>query len=95
MSDEITFDEAVKLLQKADVVVIYPQNDAPTKADFVGWEEEGNENSDFIVGADGFDDLYICRPKQDGDDPIVGTFVAGRLFTAGNCPIGLYVKMER
>lgn len=58
----LTFEEVVALLKGADVVMLVPDGDsADTIANFVGFDEEGDESSDFSVGADGWDDVTLTR----------------------------------
>lgn len=55
-----SFKQVVRALQTADIVVIQDKNSEDrTIATFVGWEEEGDPESDFVVGAEGWDDIYV------------------------------------
>lgn len=59
--------DAIALLQKADCVVISPTGNIPDVATFVGFAEEGDEDSAFAVGADGYDDIIIEDVEWDDE----------------------------
>jgi hypothetical protein len=55
-----SFKQAVKALQSSDLIIIQDKNSSDRViATFVGWENEGDEESDYVIGAEGWDDVYI------------------------------------
>jgi len=61
----VTFNKAVRALQDSDRIVIQDKNSGDSVvATFVGWEDEGDPKSDFVVGAEGWDDVYIPHDQK-------------------------------
>jgi len=58
-TEVISFQETVKELRTADLVVIRDMAGDRAVADTLTWEDESNETSDLIVGAEGWDDVYL------------------------------------
>ena len=55
-----SFKQAVRALESSDLIVIQDKDSSDrTIATFVGWAEEGDEKSDFVIGAEGWDDVRL------------------------------------
>jgi hypothetical protein len=64
MKDHLTFDEAVEALhQSSFTICMSPMNGEPITVEYVGWEDETDENSEFIIQPLGCDAIYM-DPKQ-------------------------------
>ena len=64
----ISTDEAIKLLKQSDCVVINFYDDSdPVIAGFVGYSEEGDDDSDFVVGGAFVDDIIIQEVTWDAE----------------------------
>ncbi len=56
----LSFKQAVRALQGADVIVMQCRNTNDSAlATFVGWENEGDENSAFVIGSEWWDDVHL------------------------------------
>jgi len=81
----LSFKQAVMAVQGSDLVVIQGKHDQAI-ATFVDWEAEGADDSDFVVGAEGWDDVYIPydqKIEREGNVlKIPGYCVEIRLYTA-------------
>jgi len=60
----LTFKQAIRALCAADLIVMSDPAGDRAVADTVGWADEGDEDSDFVVGADGWDDVCIACGKN-------------------------------
>lgn len=59
-NETLTFKETVALLKGAHEVMVVPDGDGTdVLADFVGFSEEGDENSSFNIGIEGWDDIAL------------------------------------
>jgi hypothetical protein len=85
----IPFFDAIDRMQMADLVLITFDDGTSRPASSVGWEEEGEEKSDFVLGGTdtGMDDIYFTfgkRVKVDKD---------GNLLPSGyTVKVGTYDK---
>lgn len=60
----VPFDVAVEALRKADFVLIRDEDGNQAVAAFVGFDEEGNEDSVFTIGSEELWDLDLL-PSED------------------------------
>lgn len=60
----LSFKQAVRALHAADLIVMSDLAGDRSVADTVGWANEGDEDSDFVVGAEGWDDVYLTCGKN-------------------------------
>jgi len=85
----VTFNKAVRALQDSDRIVIQDKNSGDSVvATFVGWENEGDPESDFVVGAEGWGDVYIPHAQK--------TIREGNVLKPRDCCVVLemYKKMK-
>jgi hypothetical protein len=61
---KVPFDVAVEALRKADFVLIQDEDGNQAVATFVGFDEEGNEDSVFTIGSEELWDLDLL-PSED------------------------------
>jgi hypothetical protein len=60
----LSFNQAVIAVQNADLVVLHDRAGGRAIATYLGWENECDDESDFIVGAEGWDDVYIPHDQK-------------------------------
>ena len=62
----LTFEDAIEMLQEADAVIMYyyAEDGSRIVAEYVGYDNEGDEDSTFSVGAEGLDDLTLYPTKS-------------------------------
>lgn len=64
MPNMVKFSDFVEVMQRADYVIIKYDEAPPELADFVGWQEEGDEESPFAVGTDSGWDIEFPRGQD-------------------------------
>ena len=61
----LTFDEAVQALaQSSFTICLAPIGSDPIVVEYIGWEEESDEDSDYIVQPQGCDAIYMTPGQQ-------------------------------
>ena len=53
----LSFKQTVKILKAADFIIVVYNDNSRAIADFVGYSEEGDEESDFSIGCPESDDI--------------------------------------
>ena len=60
MKTHLTFDEAVTALEQSSFTIcMHPMNGEPIVIEYIGYDEEGEEDSDFVIIPEGCDALYM------------------------------------
>ncbi|MFA6132383.1 MAG: hypothetical protein WC869_00050 [Phycisphaerae bacterium] len=64
MKTHLTFNEAVLAIESASfVILMHPMNGEPIVSLTNRWEEEGDEESNYVIEPEGCDALYL-NPKD-------------------------------
>lgn len=63
----LTKNEAICLIQTANLIVV-EGDDFEEISNAYGYENEGEDDSDYFIGAEGLDDIYITEDGLDMDD---------------------------
>ncbi len=61
---KLTFEDAITRIKAADLVTIKINNFNQQIASYLNYEDETDDDSDFVIGFEGADDVYIS--KEDG-----------------------------
>ena len=60
----LSFKQAIGLITKADLVTFKDGTGDQAVCTFIGWDNEGDDDSAFRLEADGWDSLYLYKNQK-------------------------------